>query len=486
MNIRGGNMQQKIYDWKQHEVDSMILISKGELKGYDDLSLYVNHVTKNKAWGEKSGEMVFLTANIAGEAKNVALVRYEKEVDDALIGGIASAYRLLRKNKAQNIGVDFSKLAADYSKKCSRLMGEMFLMTDYDFDDYKSDKKESSVQNIMIKGFDVDTEAYEEGIVLGEANVMARKLVNKPSNIMIPEALAKFAKEEGEKVGIEVEIKDKDEIEKLGMHSYLAVASAASTAPKLIIMRWKGNPSSDQTLGYVGKGLTYDSGGLSIKPTNGMLTMKADMGGSAAVISAIIGVAKLGLKHNVTAVVASCENMISGDSFRPGDIIQSMGGKSIFIGNTDAEGRLTLIDAVTYALREEHVTHILDIATLTGAAVRALGPSVAGVISNDDAFYTMVEKSYQKTSEKMWRMPIFDDYKNELKHPEADLTNAAGSPGMMTAGLFIGEFVGKTPWVHVDIAGPAYRTEIKDPLYSRGATGSSARPLILLAKKFAK
>jgi len=269
------------------------------------------------------------------------------------------------------------------------------------------------------------------------------------------------------------------------MHAFLAVAKASTNTPKLIVMRYMGNPSSDQRIAYVGKGLTYDSGGLSVKPTASMLNMKDDMGGASAVIAAMGAIGKLKPKVNIIAIVAACENMISGNSYKPGDIIQSMGGKSIFIGNTDAEGRLTLIDAVTYAIEKENATFVLDIATLTGAAIHCLGSEAAPVVSNNDDFYAHVEKAFEKADERIWRMPIFDEYKALVKHEQADLTNSAGSPGTITAGIFIGEFVKDVPWVHIDIAGTAF-IEKAVGAFSKGGTGSGARALVYLAKKMSK
>ena len=306
-----------------------------------------------------------------------------------------------------------------------------------------------------------------------------------PANVMTPEKLADLAKTYCEASNIEVEIFDEAAIEALGMHAYLAVAKASSNAPKLIVMRHKGDPDSDKTVAFVGKGLTYDSGGLSIKPTASMVTMKDDMGGASAVISAMGAIGKMNLKVNVTAVVAACENMISGLSYKPGDIIGSMGGKSIYIGNTDAEGRLTLVDAVTYALEHENASFVLDIATLTGAAIHCLGSEAAPVISNNDDFFNLVDKAFNKANEKIWRMPILDAYKELVKHEQADLTNTAGSPGTITAGIFIGEFVKEVPWVHIDIAGTAFK-EKADGVYSKGGTGSGAIPLVYLAKKMSK
>lgn len=476
-------MNQKFFNWEWSDVDAVVYLVAKDAPVCECVRAEYEALKNRGAFEAKAGEIGTATLARDGKIYDVVFVGGAETVDEKLYDALAKAFTHLKGRKAVNIGFNFENVSG--REKClSRALGEIFTMTDYVFDDYKSDKKPSTVQNLYFKGIECNENVYEIGRVLGEYNVFGRKLVNMPANEMTPAMLAELAKAECEARGIEVEIKDKAECEKLGMKAFLAVGGASANEPKLIVMRYKGAPDSNETLGFVGKGLTYDSGGLSIKPTEGMVTMKCDMGGAAAVISAIAGIAKLKLPINVTAVVAACENMISGTSYKPGDIIGSMGGKSIFVDNTDAEGRLTLVDAVTYILREEKVCRLVDVATLTGAAVRALGETVTATISNNDDLMNAVLGAYDKSGEKIWRMPIFDEYKEALKHDYADLTNSA-QPGMMAAGLFIEAFVGETPWVHLDIAGPAF-TSKPGARYSKGGTGSTVRPLIHLAHKLSK
>ncbi len=406
---------------------------------------------------------------------------------DKFAKALAHAYKHLKKHKTAKIGIDLTALVDVYDEErfVSRIISEVLTMSDYAFDDYKSKRKIFSVEEVMLKGMHFRKNALDEGVELGKANVYARKLTNMPANVLTPAKLADMAVKHGEECGFEVEVKDFQAIKELGMEAFLSVAKGSSELPKLIIMRYNGNPKNQQRLGLVGKGLTYDSGGLSIKPTASMLNMKDDMAGSSAVIAAMGAIANMKLDVNVTAVVAACENMISGHSYKPGDIIGSMAGKSIFIGNTDAEGRLTLVDAVTYIQKHESVDKIVDIATLTGAAIQSLGTEASAVLANDDSFYSMVEKAFDKAGEKQWRLPIFDGYKKLLDHPQADLTNAAGTPGAITAGLFIEAFVEDLPWVHIDIAGTAFKDK-EDGYYSKGGTGAGVRPLYFLAKKLSK
>ena len=254
-----------------------------------------------------------------------------------------------------------------------------------------------------------------------------------------------------------------------------------------IVLRYKGNPSKpEEILGLVGKGLTFDTGGYSIKPTSGMLTMKSDMGGAAAVIGAIASIAERKLEINVTAVVAACENVISDRSYKPGDIIGSMAGKTIEILNTDAEGRLTLADAAYYVVEKEKATKLVDIATLTGAVLHALGENVAGVVTNNQSFYSKLEKASEASGERIWQLPAYNDFKELYKSDVADLANTGGRlAGTITAGLFIGEFVQGKPWLHIDIAGTSWKDSAKD-YFSKGGTGAGVNILYQLAKDLIK
>ena len=249
-------------------------------------------------------------------------------------------------------------------------------------------------------------------------------------------------------------------------------------------MRHFGNEDNkEEILGLVGKGLTYDSGGYSIKPTNGMDTMKSDMGGAAAVIGAMSIIAKRNLKINVVAVVAACENLINGSAYKPGEIIGSMAGKTIEVLNTDAEGRLTLADAMHYVIENEKATEVIDVATLTGAALVALGETTTAVVTNNSEFYQELKEASEYTGEKVWQLPAFDDYRKLIKSDIADLKNIGGRfAGTITAGLFIEEFVQNKPWLHLDIAGTAW-TSSKSEYGIKGGTGAPVSTLYELAKK---
>lgn len=346
-------------------------------------------------------------------------------------------------------------------------------MAQYKFDKFKTDRKENRFETLYIVDADANMaleEAVKEGLLLADAQKTARELVDEPANKLRPEDLAKRAKEQGKKYGFEVDVYEKDKIEKLGMTAYLNVARGSKNPPKLIVMRYKGGKKGDSTYGLVGKGLCFDSGGYSLKPSTGMDTMKLDMGGAATLIGAMQAIAEAKLPVNVVGVIAACENLIGPDAYFPGDIIDTMGGKTVFVKNTDAEGRLTLVDAITYIIREEGADTVFDFATLTGAAMAAFGYACAATLTNNEDIYAEFEQAAKLAGEKIWRMPIFPEYRELIKNDQADLTNSAGNPGMITAGMFVGEFVEDKPWIHVDIAPVAY-VDKQSGFYDKGGTG---------------
>lgn len=467
--------------------DGLIIpVSEGNLK-VKQINIPFEHLLSTKKMEDKDGNLCTFSMQIEGAFVEIALVVLGEKHKDSYrkqLKIFADAFRALKKKKAKTIAVLFESKSGTESENTVKSAIEAVVMADYAFDTFKTDKKESdrvAVDVITDKPGNY-VKVKEEAITLASSNILARELVNLPANLLYPETLAQKVIDLGKESGFETEVLGYDKIKELGMESYLAVSSASSKEPKFIIMRYKGDSGNKEILGLVGKGLTFDSGGLSIKSTAGMLGMKGDMGGAAAVIGAIRAVAEQKLNVNITAVVAACENMISGSGYRPGDIVGSMGGKSIFIGNTDAEGRLTLLDAMFYIVTKENVSRVLDVATLTGAALKCTGTEASVAISNNDEFYAIADSSFMDCGEQIWRMPIFDEYKELIKHDEADLTNIAGDPGTITAGLLIGEFANNIPWVHVDIAG-TFWAEKEQGTLSKGGTGSAVRPLYYLAKQ---
>lgn len=307
---------------------------------------------------------------------------------------------------------------------------------------------------------------------------LARNLVNRNARDVTPSQLANEAKMLSRKFKtVSTTVFDRKRIKKEGMGLFLAVNQGSSEEPAFIIVEYKGKPSSKERSVIVGKGITFDTGGLNLKPGSGMETMKCDMAGGAAVLGTIYALASIGLKENVTAVIASTDNAIGSRAYKPGDVYQGYSGKTVEIGDTDAEGRLTLADALAYAVKNLKPKRIIDLATLTGSVVIALGEHVAGLMSNSDELATALHEAGQETGEWVWRMPMPKLYRKLLKSDIADIKSIGGRPGgAITAALFLKEFVGDTPWAHLDIAGTAYPNKASTLSPSR-ATGYGVRLL---------
>lgn len=323
--------------------------------------------------------------------------------------------------------------------------------------------------------------SFERGRILAESQNFTRVLANQPANLLTPLILADRARAMAAEAGLECEVLDEDRMTQLGMGSLLGVAQGSAAPPALIIVRYTPeHATSKDHLALIGKGVTFDTGGVSIKPAQDMDKMKYDMAGGAAVLGAIRALAELKPSIPVTAFVPAVENMVSSKAQRPGDIVKSLNGKTIEVLNTDAEGRLILIDAITYAKRLG-CTHLVDAATLTGAIVVALGHVNIGAFTNNEDFLARVMAAAKAEGEKMWHMPLDEDYKELLKSAFADLANIGGRwGGAITAAWFLREFVDDTPWVHLDIAGTAWLDDAK-PFMAKGPTGVGVRTFVKLA-----
>jgi len=376
---------------------------------------------------------------------------------------------------------------------------EGIVMGLWSFEKYHTNNKEhNEIDSVTLLERDAaKIKAVEAGAargkILGESTNLARDLANEPGNAMTPTRLSEFARDIAQKNGLEFYVIDRAKAKELGMGSFLGVAQGSDEPPAMIVMRyWGAGKNADPGLGLVGKGITFDSGGISLKPGDGMQDMKGDMSGGAAVIAAMSGIAQLKPKVNVTGIIAATENMPSGKAFKPGDILKAMNGKTIEVINTDAEGRLVLADAVAYASGTLKLKSIVDAATLTGAVVVALGNIRTGVFANDDAWAKTVCETGNAQGEKMWQMPMDDEYNERLKSDWADVKNTGGRPGgSITAAWFIRNFVADgTRWAHLDIAGSAQIGDFsggKPTGYTnKWGTGVPTRTFVNLALKLAK
>ncbi|MDO8491690.1 MAG: leucyl aminopeptidase, partial [Dehalococcoidia bacterium] len=323
------------------------------------------------------------------------------------------------------------------------------------------------------------------GSIIAEATNLARDMVNEPANFMTPTHMADAARKVAAEQGLEVTVLGPEEIKALNMGGLLGVAQGSAQPPCFIILRYRGNPGSKNTLGLVGKGLTFDSGGISIKPSERMEEMKTDMSGGAAVIAAMKAIAQLKPKINVTGLVPATENLPDGKAYKPGDVLKAMNGKTIEIISTDAEGRVILADALVYA-RKEGLSPVVDAATLTGACVVALGHVCSGAFTNNQPFLEKVSKAAEVAGERAWQLPMYDDYKELNKSDVADMKNAGNRyGGAITAAQFLAEFIEDTPWVHLDIAGTADTDKTKG-YQVKGATGVPVRTFVNLALNMAE
>lgn len=331
------------------------------------------------------------------------------------------------------------------------------------------------------------TEALDGAAILAEtapvtrAVCFARDLTNRPGNMLTPELLAKAAAEAAERAGVEVQVLDEHATRALGMGAFHAVGDSAAHPPRLIVLRWKGGRPDAAPIALVGKGVCYDTGGYNLKSGPGLKNMRTDMAGAAAVCGTVLALAENRVPVNVTAVIPAVENRISPDSMLPGDVVTSMSGKTIQINNTDAEGRLILADAVTYAIRKEGASRVVDIATLTGACVAALGHTTAGLVSNDDGLCAALMAAAARSGEQYWRFPSFPEYKKMIESPVADLSNQSNDGcGTITGGLFIGAFAEDVPWAHLDIAGTSWVDRPRREYQAAGATGAGVTTLYQL------
>src|SRR5437588_5490426 len=357
---------------------------------------------------------------------------------------------------------------------------------------YQSDRKDQTIDQLTVIAAAKDQKAAERAVeearILGESQNFTRELVNEPGNKMTPTVLAARAREMVESLNVpelKIEIHDADFIKEKKMGAFWSVSQGSDEPPALIVMTYTpaGAPEKP-VLGLVGKGITFDSGGISIKPSDGMEKMKYDMAGGAAMIGAMRAIALLKPKVKVIGIVCASENMPSGKAQKPGDVQIAMSGKSIEIINTDAEGRLVLADGLYYA-RQLGCTHLIDAATLTGACVVALGYVNAGVFANDDKMYERFSRALDKAGEKMWRLPLDEEYKEVIRSNIADIFNSGGRwGGAVTAAMFLKEFAEDTPWLHLDIAGTAWMEENK-PWIAKGPSGIGVRSLVEFAKDFA-
>jgi len=438
-----------------------------------------------------SGKLNEVYANLPFDGEKEILLGFGKKedlVEDKVREVFFKLSKSLISNKEYEVYVTLPKVDSVPTEKLVNAAVEGALHATYKFDKYKSDRKESPEITINLST-EENLEDLEE--VVNEARdimsgvFFSRDLVNERAEYLYPETLANIASKELSALGVEVEVYDEKQCEELGLKGLLAVGRGSDRKPRFIVMKYLNNPEESEVVGLVGKGVTYDSGGYSIKPTaNSMDIMHCDMGGAGTVIGTMKLVATRKLKTNVIAVVGACENMIAGGSYKPGDVISTLSGKTVEVLNTDAEGRITLADSVYYATEKLKVSKVIDLATLTGACLVALGEFYTGAVTNNQEFYNELSKAAKEAGERVWQMPADDSFRELNKSSVADVKNTGGRlGGTITAGLFIENFVANNvPWIHLDIAGTAYLSKAEKYL-PKGATGVHVKTLYNLLNK---
>jgi leucyl aminopeptidase len=409
----------------------------------------------------------------------VGLGKAEELKLDTLRNSAAAIARIAKKEKSKSLGISFPTVNDDPAMSAEAIVEGIILPLHQD-NRFKSkpEDKGAKLETVELLGMAGQEAAIARAEQICSGVILARELVASPANAITPVTLAETAQEIAAECGLEIEILEKEDCEKLNMGAYLGVAMASDLPPKFIHLTYKPQGTPRRKLAIIGKGLTFDSGGLNIKGAgSGIETMKMDMGGAAATLGAAKAIGQIKPDVEVHFISAATENMISGRAMHPGDILTASNGKTIEVNNTDAEGRLTLADALVFAEKLE-VDAIVDLATLTGACIIALGDNISGLWSTDESLAAQIKAAAELAGEKFWQMPLEEKYFDGLKSPIADMKNTGPrAGGSITAALFLKEFVEKTPWAHLDIAGPVW-TDKENGVNNSGATGFPVRTLV--------
>jgi leucyl aminopeptidase len=477
----------------QIEADALVVTvyegekaDEGALRELDERSGgLISQVIESDEMRGRQGDMVYIHNPGEIQARRLLLVGAGKREEfsfDTVRRVAGSAARFLRSKGVRSMAV-LRRSQLDVERSAQAAV-EGVLMGLFEPDMYKTQEKEERwiERLILVAAFpgseDELARGVERGRIVGEAVNFARELSNEPSCVLTPSELAERAKETANKFGLDIDVLDEARMRELGMGALLGVARGSDEPARFIVMRyWPETAKDAQSVALIGKGITFDSGGISIKPAEGMEKMKYDMSGAAAVLATMRAVAQLKPPINVLGLMPATENMPSGRAYKPGDVLRSMSGKTIEVINTDAEGRLILADAITYAKRLG-ATRIIDLATLTGSVSIALGTVYAAILGNDESFIEEVRQAARQVGERLWPLPMDEEYRELIKSDIADIKNSAGRyAGTITAAWFLREFAEEVPWVHLDIAGTAWENERK-PHMAKGPTGIGVRTLI--------
>ncbi len=453
------------------------LISQGEIKGK------LNEITIIHSLDKLPTARVV----IAGLGKQQELSQ------DKVRGAVAETCRLLRQKGVESIATlaQEAGIAGISLEGAAQAITEGALLGVYSFRKHITKEAEYGEikQLLIVSNAESELPALEQGYhkgrVMAEATNLARDMVNEPANYMTPSQMAETARKLAETYGLELNVLEREQMQELGMGALLGVAQGSRQPPKFVVLHYRGGDSSEIDVALIGKGITFDSGGISIKPSEKMDEMKGDMAGGAAVMAAISAIAQLRPKINVVAIIPATENLLGDSAMKPGDILTTVSGKTIEVISTDAEGRLVLADALGY-VRKSGAKFMIDVATLTGACVVALGRVCTGAFGNNQELIDRIIAAGAEAGELIWQMPMYDQYKEQNKSDVADIKNVGGrDAGAITAAQFLSEFAGDTPWVHLDIAGTSMSEKERNYLV-KGATGVPVRALVNLVLSLAR
>lgn len=453
-----------------------------ELMKNGDLSTKRKAITKVHTLGRVEVKRIFF----------VGLGREKESNFDSVREVFGKVFKTIQDAKIQNVTIVLDSFVTDKldSNDLAHGLAESFSISTYKVLDYKqkSNEPEKNIEEIQVVSTIGEIaeikSALEIGYAFGRGTNSARTLTNMPPNLLTATELAAYSIDLANKYQFEYEVLERDEMERLGMGALLAVNKGSEEPPKMIVLKYQGKDEWSDVIGLIGKGITFDTGGYSIKTKDGIVGMKTDMGGAAAVLGAMEIIGEIKPEQNVVAVIPSTDNMISGGAFKPDDVIVSLSGKTIEVLNTDAEGRLALADGITYA-KHHGANYLIDVATLTGGVIVALGTDTTGAMTNNEDLFEQVLQASHEVAEPIWRLPITEKDKKRVRDSKmADLNNSPGREGhAIMAGAFIGEFAETTPWVHLDIAGTATASKEND-LGPSGATGVMARTLATFVERF--
>lgn len=407
-------------------------------------------------------------------------------IKDHYVQAANTAAKILNEQKVEATSVQINTYGTVDEKDIVQGITEGFLQADYSFDTYKKDKTKNSLSHVsLLTDLNHAEEIIEEAIHLLKAVNITRDLVNTPANDLYPESLANKVTDLFKETNVDVEILDKQALEELGAEALLAVSQGSAKEPRMVVLKYLPLGDNEPAISLVGKGVTYDSGGYAIKSAKGMSTMMTDMAGAGAMIGAIHAIASNHIQQNVIAVIGATENLISGEAFKNGDIINTLKGTTIEVVNTDAEGRLVLADALYYAATKLKSKYIIDAATLTGAVISALGLNITGAMTNNEDLLKEITQASKSAGEDMWQLPITPEFREKIKGNHADLINSSinfTGAGTIFAAAFLEHFVEEVPWVHLDIAGTSYASSKGNKYLPKGASGIPVKTLYEFVK----